>query len=189
MSDSTVHTASDERRHIALVGFMGAGKTCVARELATRYGRARIDLDDSIEELTGKKVSAIFQEDGERRFRELEREALQSALASPGNCIIACGGGTVTNPESLAALRRSAVVVYLAVSPERALARIDDWTSRPLLSLAGSTDAIYALAQSRLALYEAASDFSVKTDQRSIDEVADCVVRRLKEAGYDYILA
>lgn len=184
-----IDISADTKRHIALIGFMGAGKTCVARELAKRYGRDRVDLDECIEAKVGKKVAQIFQEDGEGRFRELELETLSDALEREKTTVIACGGGTVTNPESLALLRAHAVVVYLTVQPERALARIDDWTTRPLLTLAGSADAIYALAQSRLALYEAASDMSVRTDNRAIDEVADCVVEKLKEAGYAALLA
>ncbi|MCL2438558.1 MAG: shikimate kinase [Coriobacteriia bacterium] len=191
-----VDASSENKRHIALIGFMGAGKSCVARELAKRYGCDRIDLDDYIEEMAGKSVADIFQQDGEQRFRQMELDALHAALDYPATTqvkpkatIIACGGGTVTNPESLALLRQGAVIVYLAVQPERALARINDWTTRPLLTQAGSVDAVYALAQSRLALYEAASDISVNTDKRDIDEVADCVVTRLREAGYARLLA
>jgi len=179
----------DAKRHIALIGFMGAGKSCVSRELATRYGRNLVDLDDSIEEQTGKVVAEIFQQHGERYFRELELKALREALGSPVTTIIACGGGIVTNPESLALLKSHAVVVYLHVQAERALARIDDWTTRPLLNLAGSTDAVHALAQSRLALYEAAADISVGTNKRDISEVADCIVERMKEAGHAELLA
>jgi len=182
-------TRDNSKRHIALIGFMGAGKTCTARELATRYGRSRVDLDELIEEKAGKKVSQIFQQEGERRFRELEREALVEALERTETTLIACGGGTVTNPENLALLRAHAVLVYLTVQPERALARIDDWATRPLLTLAGSADAVYALAQSRMALYEAASDFSVKTDGRDISEVTDAVVQKLKESEYAALLA
>jgi len=168
---------------------MGAGKSCVARELATRYGRDLVDLDDHIEAQVGKVVAEIFQQHGERHFRELELEALQDAVNRPKTTIIACGGGVVTNPESLALLKSNTVVVYLHVQAERALARIDDWTTRPLLNLAGSTDAVHALAQSRLALYEAAADISVGTNKRNISEVADCVVERMKEAGYASLLA
>lgn len=186
---SSTYKARDHKRHIVLIGFMGAGKSRVARELAARYGRACVDLDDLIEEQEGKSIAQIFQQDGERRFRELETETLLSALSQTASSIIACGGGIVNNPENLAQLRSSAVVIYLAVQPERALARIDDWSTRPLLAQAGGADAIYALAQSRLALYEAASDIHVNTDRRDISEVADCAVIKLKEAGYADILA
>ena len=188
MTDTT-STNINTKHHLALIGFMGAGKSCVARELATRYGRDFVDLDDQIEATEGKKVSQIFQDQGERRFRELELEALTSALARPKTSIIACGGGIVTSPDCRALLRKEAVVVYLHVAAERAIARIDDWSTRPLLTLAGSNDAVYALAQSRLALYEACADINVNTNKRDISEVADCVVRKLKEAGHADLLA
>jgi len=185
----TDSATTKQKRHIALIGFMGAGKSCVADELATRYGRSCVDLDDYIEEQAGKSIAEIFQQNGESHFRQLELDALSDALNRSDSTIIACGGGIVTNPKSLALLHAHAVVIYLAVQPEQALTRIDDWSTRPLLMQAGGTDAIYALAQSRLALYEAAADISINTDKRDISEVADYAVLRLKEAGYADILA
>ena len=177
------------KNHIALIGFMGAGKSCIARELSARYGRDYMDLDDFISALTGETVSDIFSKQGEQHFRILEFDALEAVLDRPTTTIVACGGGIVTNPDSLALLKSRSVVVYLRVNPQTALARIDDWSTRPLLSSAGSTEAVHALAQSRLALYEAASDISVNTDKRDISAVADCVVERLKEAGYASLLS
>lgn len=168
---------------------MGAGKSAVGRTLAKRYGRPYVDLDNNIEATQGRIVTEIFQQDGEARFRQLEVEALEAALAQPQNTIIACGGGIVTNPASRKLLKSGAVVVYLHVKTEKALARIDSWKSRPLLHMAGNTDAIYALAQSRLALYETVADITVNTSKYDIDEVTDTVVEKLKAAGYADILA
>jgi len=172
------------KKHIALVGFMGAGKSAVAAELARRSGLDCVDLDAVIEATTGKTVAEVFAGEGERAFRELELQALCDALAHPKPCIIACGGGTVTHPASFAALREGAMVVYLQIQTEKALLRIDDWTSRPMLALAGSTDAVHMLAKSRFALYRAAADLSVDTGNLSISEVADVIEAQLKEAEY-----
>ncbi|MCL2680705.1 MAG: shikimate kinase [Coriobacteriia bacterium] len=179
----------DGKRHIALVGFMGAGKSSVALELARRNANDCLDLDEMIEIGTGKTVAAVFATDGERLFRELELQALRDALARPQTAVIACGGGTVTNPESYAALREQAVVVYLQIETDRALLRIDDWSSRPMLTLAGGSDAVYQLARSRFALYETLADLSVCTDKLTIERVAENIEAKLKEAGYARLLA
>ncbi|MCL2324034.1 MAG: shikimate kinase, partial [Actinomycetia bacterium] len=108
--------------HIALVGFSGAGKSTVARLAAPRLGRPCLDTDAAIEQACGMKIPQIFSTRGEDYFRARETEALRRALDSHPPAIIACGGGVVTSPENFALLEEHALVVYLKVSPERALA-------------------------------------------------------------------
>jgi shikimate kinase len=177
------------KRHIAFIGFMGAGKTTCARIVAGRYGRRFVDIDDVVVAACGQTIPAIFERSGEAQFRRLEEEALAEVLARPETQIIATGGGILTTPGNIPLLRQHAVLVYLRVKPERALARIDDVLSRPLLSSAGSTEVVFALAQARATLYEAACDFSVSTNKRSPDEVVDVTVERIRAAGYGSLLA
>jgi shikimate kinase len=177
------------KRHIAFVGFMAAGKTTCARLMAQRYGRRFVDIDDDIESRVGMTISEMFATQGERAFRATETAVLDAALAQRETCCVATGGGVLTTPENLPLLRASAVIVYLRVKPERALARIHNFASRPLLETAGSTEVIFALAQARTALYEAACDFSVSTNKRTPDEVVDITVERIRERGYGHLLS
>jgi shikimate kinase len=177
------------QRHIALIGFMGAGKTSVARVLARRSESEFVDLDSAIETLAGESVARIFQQAGESYFRELELKTLREALSREDACVIACGGGIITNPEVVPLLRERAMVVYLKVDPEVSLARIDNLQSRPLLSKAGSTDAFYSLAQSREGLYEAVADISIDTNKRNIDEVAEAVIEHMGRDGHGEFFA
>lgn len=84
---------SASSRHVVITGFMGAGKTTVARALARKIFCAVIDLDDLIRERTGRTPQEIIDEDGEHAFREHEGEALRATLETSEPCVIALGGG------------------------------------------------------------------------------------------------
>lgn len=164
---------------MALIGLSGAGKTTVAPLAAARLGFPWIDLDAEVEKAAGRSVSALFAED-EAAFRALEVAALERALAarSPG-VILACGGGIVTSPETRSLLRARAFVVWLRVSPGRALARLGEpgVAERPLLAgaEAGAGARLEALLRERGPMYEAASDAVIETDGLTPDEVAERV--------------
>ncbi len=89
---------------LALIGFMGTGKTAVGKKLAGRLCREFIELDAVIERLAGKSIPDIFAEDGETRFRELEIEATRQ-VAGRRDAVIACGGGVVLNWINISRLR------------------------------------------------------------------------------------
>ena len=92
-------------RHVALVGFMGAGKTTFGRDAAGRLGRAFLDLDRAIEERAGKPIPELFAERGEAEFRRLEEHAARVALAAPEPAVISLGGGAVTSAADARAAR------------------------------------------------------------------------------------
>lgn len=173
------------KRHIALIGFMGSGKSTVARIVGQRFDMTVVDIDDEIEAREGMSVADIFAKHSESYFRQVETDTLRDALRSEESVVIACGGGVVTRPENIALLNEFAIVVYLNVDVKQALARIDDVSTRPLLAKAGSNDVVFALMQSRMALYEATADVAVGTSQRTAEEVTDKLVERVREAGYD----
>ena len=123
-----------DRRHIVLVGMMGAGKTTVGREVAARLGRRMVDSDELIEARTGRTVREIFEQDGEAAFRVLETAALVDALHESEPVVVAAAGGVLMRDENRAALRRSgAVVVWLRADPAVLAERATQGTHRPLL--------------------------------------------------------
>ncbi|MDO9556778.1 MAG: 3-dehydroquinate synthase [Coriobacteriia bacterium] len=157
--------------HVFLIGFMGAGKSTVGAILALRLSLPLIDLDALIEQRTGRSVPGIFSAEGEDAFREIERVALAAASAGP-DAVIACGGGVVLHDENRALMRERGTVVYLAVSPEEAVARIGDTSGRPLLA-GDSLKMAGSILDARLSLYRATAHHVVDTTGRSADEVAE----------------
>lgn len=176
-----------EKLHIALIGFMGAGKSTIARRISEHYGLQLVDTDSAIEHDEGMSVAQIFERKGEAYFRQRETEMLARALESSVPSVIACGGGVITQPENRRLLEQHACVVYLTIQVDQALARFDDYASRPLLAKAGSADAIFALMEARLGLMETVGDIFVTTDRRTPEEVEAVVAERVKEAGYEFL--
>lgn len=165
--------------HLFLVGFMGAGKSTVARLVAERLGLPAIDLDEAIEERAGRSVTAIFEQDGEEAFRDLETQAL-SALADLPPHVVACGGGVVLRPENRALLKRMGTVVHLVVTADVALARIGDVSTRPLLAGPSGALAATRLLEARERLYRSVADLEVDTVGKSVEEVAAAVTDALR---------
>ncbi len=159
---------------VVLVGPPGSGKTTVGRLLAQRLGVAFRDTDADVEETAGKAVADIFVEDGEPRFRELEREAVTTALAEHDG-VLALGGGAVMDPLTQGALEgytaAGGVVVFLDVSLAHAAPRVGLNQSRPLL--VGNPRARWAeLMERRRPTYERLASVRVVSDGRSAKDVA-----------------
>lgn len=167
--------------HLFIVGFMGAGKSTVARMVAEQIGLPCIDLDAEIERHEGMPVTRIFESVGEDGFRARESEALR-ALESAPRSVVACGGGIVIRPDNRVVLKRLGTVVYLQVTAAEALARVGDVSTRPLLSGPSGMLAATSLLTAREGLYRSVADIEVDTVGRGPDEVASLVVERVRGA-------
>jgi len=166
---------------IALIGFMGTGKTAVGRALAGKLGKEFIELDPLIEQKAGKTIPEIFREDGEIAFRELEIEVTKE-VSQKKNAVIACGGGVILNKINIDRLKKEAVIVYLTTSPEVILKRTsNDAEERPLLKVANPARAIQELLTFREPFYQRAADIAIDTSRLDIDSAADQIIARIKE--------
>lgn len=168
---------------VVLVGPMGAGKTTIARLLAERWGAPVRDTDEDVEAAEGREISEIFVDDGEARFRELERDAVARALAEHHG-VLSLGGGAVMAEETRAALEGQPVV-FLRVGLSDAVKRVGLGVGRPLL-LGNVRSRIKALLDERTPVYEAVASITVDTDGRSPEdvaaEVADLIERNEERA-------
>ncbi len=135
-----------------LVGFMGSGKTTVARALGRRLGWRAIDLDDEIERREGRSVSQVFAQHGEAYFRQVEREILVTFLPLR-NVVIATGGGTFVQPVNRADILADGLSVWLDVPFARIVDRVPSDGRRPL---AADREAFAALFAERRAAYRQA---------------------------------
>lgn len=163
---------------VVLVGPMGAGKTTVGRMLAQTAGVGFRDTDADVEARAGKPVSEIFVDDGEAAFRELERDAVVTALAEHDG-VLALGGGAVMTPairDALAGHR----VVFLQVGLTDAVKRVGMGTGRPLL-LGNVRARVKQLLDERTPVYESVATHVVDTDGRDAADVAASVRELLEE--------
>ncbi len=138
------------RRHIALVGLPGAGKTRVGSALAAQLGRSFADSDEEVERFAGASVSSIFADHGEATFRSLEREAIKRLIHSD-LAVIALGGGGFQDPSTRELLLEAALVIWLDVPQEVLVERLERSGGRPLLAGGDLRTRLSALSAERLA--------------------------------------
>lgn len=173
-------------QNIILTGFSFTGKSAVGREVACYLGWDFADSDDEIVKLAGKDIAAIFAEDGEVRFRELERQVL-AHLCEGESQVIATGGGAVVDARNRELFAQCGVVVCLEAGPETIHQRLQAAQEayhmvRPLLAIDNPLEHIRGLKASRQQFYDTA-DWKVSTDLLSVDQVADEVVTAFRQVA------
>jgi shikimate kinase len=166
-------------KNIVLVGFMGTGKTAVAKLLAKRLHLRYVSTDDLIEEKEKRPISEIFSGKGESYFREVEKEAVKE-VSGIQNAVIDAGGGVVISDENMANLKKTGTVVCLEATPEAILARTKRHTHRPLLNVSDPLVQIRELLAFRKPFYERA-DHRIDTSGLSVEGVAERIERIAKD--------
>jgi len=164
--------------NVILVGFMGAGKSVCGRLLARRLGRCFVETDDMIIAREGRSIPAIFSEDGEERFRQLEAEAL-AALALKSDDVIATGGGLPCREGRMEALRAVGTVIWLKGALMDCLERARRSGDRPMLAGRGveELEALYHVREP----YYARAHVTVETTGLGPDAVVARVLAVLRE--------
>ena len=162
-------------RHIALIGFMGAGKTTLGMQLADRIGRPFFDLDQEIEATSRRSIADFFRREGEGAFRVVEAERTLATLRFDRPAILALGGGAIETPAIREALREHALTVLVDVDVDLAWARVEG-SERPL---AHDPEQFRQLYERRRGLYEEAADVRTQT----VDDVVLAALGIRIEAG------
>lgn len=162
---------------IFLVGFMGAGKTAVARVLAGSLAREFADTDALVEAAAGCSIETIFRERGEGRFREMEWDVLRGVVERPGT-VVATGGGLFLGTVQRDLIRRCGTSIWLDAPFDVVAMRLRDDASRPLWRSASALDR-RAMFERRRAAY-ALADTTVDAGTGGVDDVARRVASRWK---------
>ncbi len=158
--------------NVAVYGFMGVGKTTSGALLAEALGYEFIDMDDEIERRTGKTIPEIFMDDGETRFRELERDLVRE-LSGKDGYVIGCGGGALADLVNAEALRESSTLVYLTASVDEILERTGKESHRPLLKVDDPRKTVEELIAKRKPVYERYAGVTIDTTGKTPEDVAD----------------
>ena len=159
-----------DARNIVLVGFMGTGKTSVGKFVAKELRREFVDTDHEIERRENCDIPTIFSAAGEAEFRRIEREVI-GELSARENLVIAPGGGVVLDPENLASLQKTGVVICLRAKPETILQRVGHDTNRPLLRAPDRLARIRELLAARKPAYDSIA-LQIETDGLTTAQVA-----------------
>jgi shikimate kinase len=167
--------------NLALVGFMGTGKSSVGRLVAEKLGFDFLDTDECVETRAGKSITRIFADDGEAAFRRLESDVVRS-LEQRRNLVIATGGGLAANPGCLASLKTHALIVCLWASPEAIWDRVRHQTHRPLLLTEDPLARIRQLLIEREPYYRQA-DLLLNTEWRSPRQLALIIINQLQRVA------
>lgn len=162
--------------NIALIGFMGAGKSTVSSYLHELLALDLVETDKLIVEQQGMSINDIFAKYGEPYFRNLESNVCIQMMDHKLT-VISCGGGLVMRDENVENLKKSSRIVLLTASPETIYERVKDSTDRPLLNGHMNTEYISELMEKRRPKYEAAADFIINTDGKSVREICEELIR------------
>jgi shikimate kinase len=173
-------TADRRLENIALIGFMGTGKSSVGRLVASHLHFDFVDTDELIEARGGRTISEIFAQAGEAAFRQIEKQIV-SELAHARRMVISSGGGLAAQPDNLASLKEHALIVCLWASPEAIWERVRHQSHRPLLNDPDPQGRIRTLLAAREPYYRQA-DVLVNTEMRSVKEVAHHVLHHYHAA-------
>lgn len=166
------------KRHIALNGFMGAGKTTIGKKLARRLGVAFFDLDELIVQRHGA-IDVIFDRLGKTAFRNFELEALKRTVEDEEPGVIALGGGAVTYPPTLEVVKAETFSIWLYLSIDETIKRVRNAKRvRPLLGPNPKNSKIIGLYTGRLSVYRQ-SDLVVEAAGKTSSKLVSAIVERL----------
>ncbi len=171
-----VHEGCD---HIFFVGFLGAGKSTLARNLGELFHRRYVDTDRLAERIAGKSLAEIYEDDGEELFRQAETEVLQT-LKSKKSLLVSCGGGIVEKDINLALMREMGVIVFLDGDLSDSLRQIQRTDRRPDLGSVENATQLYRRLRPR---YEVAADITIDIREKTFEQVAIDSGKLLWERG------
>lgn len=171
-------------QNIFLIGPMGAGKTTIGRHLAKELQYNFYDADKEIETHAGADINWIFDVEGEDKFRKREEQVI-AELTGLQDVILATGGGCVLSQHNRTHLSARGIVVYLQVSIEHQLARLEHSRDRPLFHKAPNPQtALEKLAQQREPYYLELADMIIDTDDLSPHAIAQQILDKLPASGF-----
>ena len=160
-----------------LIGMMGSGKSSVGKLLANKLQFSIIDIDKEIEKDEKLSIKEIFEKKGENYFREIESKYL---LRKRKLAVVSCGGGIILNKKNREFLKTSGYTIYLKSSIPTLEKRLLNENGRPLLSNDNLKETLINIYSTRKTLYTSSANTTIITDRRSVKEVCELIIKKLK---------
>ena len=160
-----------------LIGMMGSGKSSVGKLLANKLQFSNIDIDKEIEKDEKLSIKEIFEKKGENYFREIESKYL---LRKRKLAVVSCGGGIILNKKNREFLKTSGYTIYLKSSIPTLEKRLLNENSRPLLINDNFKETLINIYSKRKTLYTSVANTTIITDRRSVKEVCELIIKKLK---------
>ena len=167
-------------KSIVLIGFMGAGKSLIAKELQRRLPMMKFSTDKRIEAKEKMLIPDIFKTHGEAYFRQAEALVVKE-LSEKEGVIIDCGGGVILDPQNIKSLKQNGIVFYLSARLEVIYDRIKNSKNRPLIQGQETLKKIEELLKQRQPLYEQAADVVVDANDKSIEGPVNKILEVIKQ--------
>ena len=165
--------------NVVLIGYRGTGKSTVGRIVAARLGRVLVSTDAEIVKVAGQRIPEIVEKHGWEYFRNLETKICQE-LAGRDGIVIDTGGGAILRSQNVEGMKRTGKLFWLTASVETIAKRIGSDTQRPSLTGTKSfVDEIQEVLRERTPKYQAAADYVIETEGKSLTQVADEILVRL----------
>ena len=168
------------KTNVFLIGFMGAGKSTIARELCRELHCDLVEMDERIVKEQKMSINDIFAQFGEEHFRDIESQMVID-LGKQKASVVSCGGGVVVRKQNVENMKKSGKIIYLTATPETIYERVKNSTERPILNGHMNVEYIKELMAKRKDLYEAAADYCVATDGKDRKQICEEIIRRIKE--------
>jgi shikimate dehydrogenase len=173
MRKALFKTRRDNRRNVALIGFMGTGKTIISEKLSDKSGLSLLDMDRQIEESAGATIVDIFRNRGEEAFRTIEQAQIDTIRLGSYR-VVALGGGAVTRRANIRVLRNNCLSIWLWADVPTILSRVAGETKRPLLATGDARETtVRTLLTRRLPLYASCADLLISTIGKGPEEIAN----------------
>ena len=167
-------------QHVTLVGHMGSGKSTIGPLLGSLMDFGHVDLDVVIANRAGRSIGVIFEEKGEKVFRDLEEQALKSKISSLDPLVISTGGGIVERTSNRKLLKEESLVVWLRADIEALVKRVSRHSLRPLLKGKDPLEVLTQLDEERASLYEDLADIEIDTSKMKPSNVSELLFDSLK---------
>ncbi|MFW6129268.1 MAG: shikimate kinase, partial [Candidatus Aminicenantaceae bacterium] len=167
------------KSNLALIGFMGSGKTTVGKLLSEKIGYKFLDIDKEIEQYASTKISDIFKRKGEQEFRKLEKQMIAQHIPSSSKTIFSLGGGAPMDKTNFHTIKQNCTPIWLWISYSQAVKRLDIG-SRPLLDQKNPEESAKNILAERIPYYARLSDLVIDTETGKAEQIAE---RIKNEAG------